>query len=128
MQHITIIRQNPFPLWCLSHTYLSSSSVYRQSSYRSFPMLSQVIIRDLHRLSTDVPCPGPLSSYDLFNIHLPLFVCASVGLFFVHVSTPYIIAENTHGLHTYFFQQVPMIPVNMSRCLSNAVQQAVILV
>ena len=75
--------------------------------------------------STDVPCPGPLPSSDLFNhacdlglfsypdvflsryvmfnIFLSIFVCAAASLFFawvvsVHVSAPYVIAGSTNEL------------------------------
>ena len=71
---------------------------------------------------------GFLSRYAMFNIHLPIFVYASASLFFVQVLAPYIIAVNTHWWKACFCQQVPMIPVNMSRCLPNDVQLAVILV
>ena len=72
--------------------------------------------------SADVPCPGPLRSYDLFNhvsvfaliqmfvvpswymmfnILLSIFVCVAASLFFAwmvsaHVSVPYVIVGNMH--------------------------------
>ena len=74
----------------------------------------------------DVPCPGPLrlltcsiasvtfvfsltqmfvflSQYGVFNILIPIFVCAAASLFFAwvvsaHVSVPDVIAGCTHEL------------------------------
>ena len=65
-----------------------------------------------------------LSPYVIFNIPLSIFVCVVASLFFawlvsVHASAPYVIAGSTHELQTCFFNHVPLVPLIMSRFLTN---------
>ena len=72
-----------------------------------------------------------LSRYVMFNILLSIFVCAAASLFFALVvsalvSARYVIAGSTHELLICLFKHIPVLPLQISRCLANAVHPAVI--
>ena len=73
-----------------------------------------------------------LSRYVMFNIFLSILVCVAASLFFAwvvraNVSAPHVIAGSMHELMTCLFKHVPMLPLKISRCLTNAVHPTVIL-